>query len=383
MVLTIHLKRFTPMGRKVTNPIRYDDRLGIQPYMSDGHYGPSYALYGVISHMGGGPNSGHYYAHVKAANGRWYEMNDSTVEPERGPPLSMKNAYILFYLREKGQRLESIVKNNGAVSSQSNGVQQQTKQGQMVNGMSKKRKIIDSDDEDSDKEKRKMSEEADTGKPFIGPLLPDSSTHHKRHESHRPSHHDSSPTMTKRPDPQAEMLKAKIQAVRQRDATPTPKKPLVDYGEEEDDIGVPIDRSSAPPPPPSSQLSSVNSPAETPPSFMASSPPPAPAPQPSTIPSVSFYGVTTAKHQSSSHIASSSSHKKEDSSRPPNPQRRSSKGSESGLSISSAFGISNPFNRITGGGGSSFGRKSEESGNPYQPRKLQKQYGKPRRKILI
>jgi ubiquitin carboxyl-terminal hydrolase 36/42 len=35
-VLTVHLKRFTPMGRKLTNPVRYDDSLDMQPYMSEG-----------------------------------------------------------------------------------------------------------------------------------------------------------------------------------------------------------------------------------------------------------------------------------------------------------------------------------------------------------
>lgn len=35
MVLTIHLKRFTPMGRKITEPIKYPEVLALGPYMSD------------------------------------------------------------------------------------------------------------------------------------------------------------------------------------------------------------------------------------------------------------------------------------------------------------------------------------------------------------
>jgi ubiquitin carboxyl-terminal hydrolase 36/42 len=35
-VLTIHMKRFTPFGRKITNPVRYEERLDLQPYMSEG-----------------------------------------------------------------------------------------------------------------------------------------------------------------------------------------------------------------------------------------------------------------------------------------------------------------------------------------------------------
>ncbi|EPQ59110.1 cysteine proteinase, partial [Gloeophyllum trabeum ATCC 11539] len=102
LVLTVHLKRFTPMGRKIGHPLRYDERLSLQPYMSDGQYGPTYSLYGIISHAGGGPNSGHYYAHVKGSNGRWYEMNDESVTPVHSAPTNMKNAYILFYMRDKG-----------------------------------------------------------------------------------------------------------------------------------------------------------------------------------------------------------------------------------------------------------------------------------------
>jgi ubiquitin carboxyl-terminal hydrolase 36/42 len=34
-VLIIHLKRFTPFGRKLTIPIRYDEQLQLQPFMSD------------------------------------------------------------------------------------------------------------------------------------------------------------------------------------------------------------------------------------------------------------------------------------------------------------------------------------------------------------
>ena len=38
-----------------------------------------YKLYAVLVHSGFSCNSGHYYCYVKAANGIWYEMNDSRV----------------------------------------------------------------------------------------------------------------------------------------------------------------------------------------------------------------------------------------------------------------------------------------------------------------
>lgn len=56
-------------------------------------------LYGVIHHFGSGPNSGHYTAHVKGADGRWTMMDDDIVTPCSGPPVNHKNAYVLFYIQ--------------------------------------------------------------------------------------------------------------------------------------------------------------------------------------------------------------------------------------------------------------------------------------------
>ncbi|ORY90689.1 hypothetical protein BCR35DRAFT_105268 [Leucosporidium creatinivorum] len=96
MVLTIHLKRFTVTGRKITEPIAYPEVLNLSPYMSERSSGPSYRLYGIVNHSGGGPHSGHYTANVKAPGGKWHSMNDSFVSA-CAPPLQAKNAYILFY----------------------------------------------------------------------------------------------------------------------------------------------------------------------------------------------------------------------------------------------------------------------------------------------
>lgn len=35
-VLTVHLKRFTPLGRKLTQPISYPEQLSLKGYMSEG-----------------------------------------------------------------------------------------------------------------------------------------------------------------------------------------------------------------------------------------------------------------------------------------------------------------------------------------------------------
>ena len=180
------------MGRKIGHQIRYEERLSLRPYMSDGVFGPSYSLYGVISHAGGGPNSGHYYAHVKDGMGNWYEMNDESVTRISGPPLSLKNAYVLFYLREKGQVLESAI---------SSVTREHSKSG-LVAGM-KKRKLLHEADEDTGVRTSPVPPRPSTPPKLIGPLLP--------------SPIISSPTkkrkMSDSLDPQAEALRKKIEAV--------------------------------------------------------------------------------------------------------------------------------------------------------------------------
>ena len=199
--LTIHLKRFSPLGRKIGHPVQYDERLSLAHAVSEGQYGPSYSLYGVISHAGSGPNSGHYYAHVKASNDQWYEMNDDSVTRHPRPPTSMKNAYILFYMRERGQGLQAAVTTVSRLPPLSpNVIKNQAK-----------RKAPDT--EVNEVEKR----------PFIGPLLLSPSSDTRSAVSAR--------------DPQADLLKRKIEAV----SKPLPLKPstallsLSQYGDDDDD----------------------------------------------------------------------------------------------------------------------------------------------------
>lgn len=191
-VLTIHLKRFSPMGRKIGHQLRYEERLSLRPYMSDGSFGPSYSLFGVISHVGSGPNSGHYYAHVRDSRGSWYEMNDESVVPAGGPPLSLRSAYVLFYLRDKGQTLESAILS----------ATRESLKGGLVAGM-KKRKVAHEADEDTGVPTSPVASRPATPAKFIGPLLP--------------SPDIPSPTKKRRlsdsQDPQAEALRKKIESV--------------------------------------------------------------------------------------------------------------------------------------------------------------------------
>jgi ubiquitin carboxyl-terminal hydrolase 36/42 len=189
-VLTIHLKRFSPFGTKIGHPLSYDETITLKNYMSEDQHGPSYSLYGVICHAGGGPNSGHYYAFTKDRNNRWHEMNDESVSPLRDAPTRLKNAYILFYIQNKGTRLETAVNSRIPVLSspkphQNSGI---------VAGM-KKRKVSEDDEDQGVK----------ITQPFIGPILP------PNHSSALPQ----PPSPIKRQkttdgDPQAEVIKRKI-----------------------------------------------------------------------------------------------------------------------------------------------------------------------------
>ena len=246
-VLTIHLKRFSPLGRKIGHAVQYDEHLSLANAVSEGQYGPSYLLYGVISHAGGGPNSGHYYAHVKASNDQWYEMNDDSVTRHPRPPTSMKNAYMLFYMREGGQGLQAAITSVSRLPPLS------------PNSIKNKVKKKAPDAAVEEKEQR----------PFIGPLLPSTSK--------------TTPSVILVRDPQADLLKKKIQAV----SKPTPLKPsnallsLSQYTDDDDDdaedIGEKVEtptplqpEETTPSPPSSSTPSSI--PSIPPSQFYSSSP---------------------------------------------------------------------------------------------------------------
>lgn len=130
LVLTVHLKRFTPTGRKAGGVISYQETLRLGPYMSNvsannesapihrktdpafpqPEQNPSYRLYGVVLHSGGGLHSGHYTAYVRAANDKWYDMNDDYVRPMPAQNvLGDRDAYCLFYIREKGDALKDAI----------------------------------------------------------------------------------------------------------------------------------------------------------------------------------------------------------------------------------------------------------------------------------
>lgn len=108
--LTVHLKRFTVFGGKVSRQIAFEESLNVGPYLSASRGAARYRLYAVVHHYGSGPNSGHYVASVRSPSGKWTRMDDSHVsEMGRSGPTNDQSAYILFYLKEKEEVLEKAI----------------------------------------------------------------------------------------------------------------------------------------------------------------------------------------------------------------------------------------------------------------------------------
>lgn len=274
--------------------VSYDEQLTLAPYMSEKQYGPTYSLYGVICHAGGGPHSGHYFAYVKGSNDRWYEMNDESVTSAPSPT-RMKNSYILFYIKNKGQKLESVVKLN---TSTTNGsplpfTPTQVQKSGVAAQMKKKRPREEGTENDA-------GEEEDKGvkidKPFIGPMLP----------SQAESSGGESPSQAKRAklnieDPQASAIKRKIESAKATGSgAKTALSNLAGYGsDEEEDVGEAHNEPQDKPMETSSKLLVTNA-------GLSPSPPAARPTTPATsvlksgpIPPSSFYGTPKTKQQTS------------------------------------------------------------------------------------
>lgn len=99
-VLVISLNRWNMNGRKVHTNVdvplnEVDLSKYVNSYKSDESI---YQLYGVCNHMGGS-GGGHYTAHVRNANGEWYEYNDTRVTKIQEDKIISGNSYCLFFRR--------------------------------------------------------------------------------------------------------------------------------------------------------------------------------------------------------------------------------------------------------------------------------------------
>lgn len=194
----------------------YPETLKLQSFMSQGQVASTYTLFGVICHAGGGPNSGHYYAYIKAGDRKWYEMNDDLVSLCHQAPLNRQSAYMLFYLKGKLQGLDSVITAATIAPAQAGSLM-----ATRVSELEKLRQVI---------HRNLPSEQSSVGSSdlFIGPLLP---------------------SQTPKVDRQAAELEKKINAAvaNSKDLTTSGLGKLVAYSDDSDDEGVPISHSTEPP----------------------------------------------------------------------------------------------------------------------------------------
>ncbi|CAK9151796.1 unnamed protein product [Ilex paraguariensis] len=84
---------------------------------------PGYKLFGTIVHSGFSPDSGHYYAYIKDAMGRWYCCNDSCVSLSTLQKVLSEKVYILFFSRTKQRPVSAntALTSNGVRAHDCNG----------------------------------------------------------------------------------------------------------------------------------------------------------------------------------------------------------------------------------------------------------------------
>ncbi|KAF5949872.1 hypothetical protein HYC85_011865 [Camellia sinensis] len=82
-----------------------------------------YKLFGTIVHSGFSPDSGHYYAYIKDAMGRWYCCNDSYVKLSNLQEVLSEKVYILFFscTKQRPGPANTALACNGVKSQECNG----------------------------------------------------------------------------------------------------------------------------------------------------------------------------------------------------------------------------------------------------------------------
>ena len=97
-VLIVDLKRFNKNGTKIQVPLQLDMNLSMSPYMIGYNKDDTdYELYGVCNHSGS-CSGGHYTAHIKCSDNKWYLFNDTIVsEDKKFSGRDNVLGYTLFY----------------------------------------------------------------------------------------------------------------------------------------------------------------------------------------------------------------------------------------------------------------------------------------------
>lgn len=139
-ILVVQLKRFEGIfGGKIDRAIAFEEILVLSNFMSKASQDsqPEYSLFATIVHSGFSPESGHYYAYIKDAMGRWYCCNDSYVTLSTLQEVLSEKAYILFFTRTSPRPVSAsrAVVSNGVKSHEMNG-HNTFKSAERVNSMS-------------------------------------------------------------------------------------------------------------------------------------------------------------------------------------------------------------------------------------------------------
>ncbi|XP_023552154.1 ubiquitin carboxyl-terminal hydrolase 25-like isoform X1 [Cucurbita pepo subsp. pepo] len=112
-------------GGKIDKAIACDESLQLSNFMCKGSQDPrpEYKLFGTIVHSGFSAESGHYYAYIKDASGRWYCCNDSFVTVSTLQEVLSEKVYILFFSRtnQRPVTTSTNLASNGVKSHQCNG----------------------------------------------------------------------------------------------------------------------------------------------------------------------------------------------------------------------------------------------------------------------
>jgi ubiquitin C-terminal hydrolase len=101
-IFIIDIKRWYNNGKKKqtlvsTELLNVDFSKYVHGYNKENYV---YDLYGVCNHSGGS-GGGHYTAHIKNANNKWYEFNDTSVEEISEMDIITQKSYCFFYRKIK------------------------------------------------------------------------------------------------------------------------------------------------------------------------------------------------------------------------------------------------------------------------------------------
>lgn len=114
-VLNIHLKRFgsSIRGEKINKKVEFEPTLDLKPFFSGAHEGElKYTLYGVLVHAGWSTHSGHYFCYVRTSAGLWYSLDDNHVSQVSEKIVLSREAYMLFYVRDRTSAMKQQVQVN-------------------------------------------------------------------------------------------------------------------------------------------------------------------------------------------------------------------------------------------------------------------------------